>query len=75
MRRCGCCAAEGLLAAGAADAAVAAVAGAGRFAAATEIDKEGAGTELKSGLVRSMNPDPSSSACARADADAESYRD
>ena len=72
MRRCGGCAAEGLLAAGAADAAVA---GAGRFAAATEIDKEGAGTELKSGLVRSMNPDPSSSACARADADAESYRD
>ena len=72
MRRCGGCAAEGLLAAGAADAAVA---GAGRFAVATEIDKEGAGTELKSGLVRSMNPDPSSSACARADADAESCRD
>ena len=49
MRRCGGCAAEGLLAAGA---AVAAAAGAGRFTAATEIDKEGAGTEMKSGQVR-----------------------
>ena len=65
MRRCGGGAAEGMRAAGAADAAVAAVAGAGRFAVATEIDKEGAGTELKSGLVRSMNSSSAPAAVGR----------